>query len=165
MNAFAVISDSGTLPEESCYFTGVGHPFPAVCIRTSTERPEALEKGNFVLAGIDRDSILQAAETAVTLNARQDYGAPVPDYTDENVSMFYFREAVSCREPAEKLWQKINQYPVIFLFNISTDARKKLMEYCTGHGKQVYITPRAEDLIMRRQPEAFSSITAATGLS
>ncbi len=107
MNAFAVISDSGTLPEESCYFTGVGHPFPAVCIRTSTERPEALEKGNFVLAGIDRDSILQAAETAVTLNARQDYGAPVPDYTDENVSMKVVKIIQSCTSVVNRMvWRK-----------------------------------------------------------
>jgi len=102
-----VISDSGTLPEESCYFTGVGHPFPAVCIRTSTERPEALEKGNFVLAGIDRDSILQAAETAVTLNARQDYGAPVPDYTDENVSMKVVKIIQSCTSVVNRIvWRK-----------------------------------------------------------
>ena len=86
INAFAVVSDSGTLPEESSFFTSVGHPFPAVCIRTSTERPEALDKACFVLAGIDDKSLLQAIETAVELHRSGDYGTPVPDYTDENVS-------------------------------------------------------------------------------
>lgn len=87
INAFAVVSDSGTLPEESSFFTSVGHPFPAVCIRTSTERPEALDKGCFVLAGIDEKSLLQSVETAVELVKSGEYGIPVPDYTDENVSM------------------------------------------------------------------------------
>lgn len=86
MNAFAVISDSGTLPEESSFFTSVGHPFPAVCIRTSTERPEALDKACFVLAGIDEKSLLQAVDTAVQMNLDGDYGIPVPDYVEENVS-------------------------------------------------------------------------------
>ncbi len=86
MNAFAVVSDSGTLPEESSFFTSVGHPFPAVCIRTSTERPEALDKACFVLAGIDEHSLLQAVDTAVELNRSGDYGIPVPDYVEENVS-------------------------------------------------------------------------------
>ena len=86
MNAFAVVSDSGTLPEESSFFTSVGHPFPAVCIRTSTERPEALDKGCFILAGIDERSLLQAVDTAVELVKSGDTGLPVPDYTDENVS-------------------------------------------------------------------------------
>jgi len=86
MNAFAVVSDSGTLPEESSFFTSVGKPFPAVCIRTSTERPEALDKGCFVLAGIDEDSLLQAVETAVAMNENGDHGIPVPDYVEENVS-------------------------------------------------------------------------------
>ncbi|MBQ7849056.1 MAG: UDP-N-acetylglucosamine 2-epimerase (non-hydrolyzing) [Clostridia bacterium] len=86
MNAFAVVSDSGTLPEESSFFTSVGHPFPAVCIRTSTERPEALDKGCFVLAGIDEKSLLQAVETAVALNCDAQHGIPVPDYVEENVS-------------------------------------------------------------------------------
>lgn len=86
MNAYAVVSDSGTLPEESSFFTSVGHPFPAVCIRTSTERPEALDKGVFVLAGIDEKSLLQAVETAVDMNNNGDHGLPVPNYTDENVS-------------------------------------------------------------------------------
>ena len=86
MNAFAVVSDSGTLPEESSFFTSVGHPFPAVCIRTSTERPEALDKACFVLAGIDERSLLQAVDTAVELNRSGDYGIPVPDYVEENVS-------------------------------------------------------------------------------
>lgn len=86
MNAFAVVSDSGTLPEESSFFTSVGHPFPAICIRTSTERPEALDKGCFILAGIDEKSLLQAVETAVEMNRNHDDGIPVPNYTEENVS-------------------------------------------------------------------------------
>ena len=86
MNAFAVISDSGTLPEESSFFTSVGHPFPAVCIRTSTERPEALDKACFVLAGIEGNGLIQAVETAVEMNNSGDYGIPVPDYVEENVS-------------------------------------------------------------------------------
>lgn len=85
-NAFAVISDSGTLPEESSFFTSIGCPFPAICIRTSTERPEALDKGCFVLAGIDENSLLQAVETAIEMNKNGDNGIPVPDYTDEIVS-------------------------------------------------------------------------------
>lgn len=86
MNAFAVVSDSGTLPEESSFFTSIGHDFPAVCIRTSTERPEALDKGCFILAGIDDESLLQAVETAVEMVKNGDNGIPVPNYTDENVS-------------------------------------------------------------------------------
>lgn len=86
MNAFAVVSDSGTLPEESSFFTSVGHPFPAICIRTSTERPEALDKACFILAGIDTTSLLQAVDTAITMNQNSDYGIPVPDYVEENVS-------------------------------------------------------------------------------
>ena len=86
MNAFAVVSDSGTLPEESSFFTSVGHPFPAVCIRTSTERPEALDKACFILAGIDERSLLQAVDTAVEMNRRGDYGLPGQNYTDENVA-------------------------------------------------------------------------------
>ncbi len=86
MNAFAVVSDSGTLPEESSFFTSVGHPFPAICIRTSTERPEALDNGCFILAGIDEKSLLQAVETAVEMNRNHDDGIPVPNYTEENVS-------------------------------------------------------------------------------
>ena len=86
MNAFAVVSDSGTLPEESSFFTSVGHSFPAVCIRTSTERPEALDKGCFILAGIDEKSLLQAVDTAVDMVKEGDNGIPVPNYTDENVS-------------------------------------------------------------------------------
>ena len=86
MNAFAVISDSGTLPEESSFFTSIGRPFPAVCIRTSTERPEALDKACFILAGIDEVGLLQAVDTAVTMNQEGDYGIPVPDYVEENVS-------------------------------------------------------------------------------
>ena len=86
MNAFAVVSDSGTLPEESSFFTSVGHPFPAVCIRTSTERPEALDKACFILSGIDEKGLLQAVDTAVEMNRNGHLGTPVPDYTDENVS-------------------------------------------------------------------------------
>ena len=86
MNAFCVVSDSGTLPEESSFFTSVGRPFPAVCIRTSTERPEALDKGCFVLAGIDEKSLLQGVKTAVSMNENGDNGIPVPDYVEENVS-------------------------------------------------------------------------------
>ena len=86
MNAFAVVSDSGTLPEESSFFTSVGCSFPAVCIRTSTERPEALDKGCFILAGIDERSLLQAVDTAVEMVKNGDNGIPVPNYTDENVS-------------------------------------------------------------------------------
>ena len=86
MNAFCVVSDSGTLPEESSFFTSIGKPFPAVCIRTSTERPEALDKACFVLAGIDEKSLLQAVDTAVTMVQNDDNGIPVPDYVEENVS-------------------------------------------------------------------------------
>ena len=86
MNAFAVVSDSGTLPEESSFFTSVGHPFPAICIRTSTERPESLDKAGFILSGIDTKGLLQSVETAVELVKNGDYGTPVPNYTDENVS-------------------------------------------------------------------------------
>ena len=86
MHAFAVVSDSGTLPEESSFFTSVGHPFPAVCIRTSTERPEAMDKGCFVLSGIDEKGLLQAVDIAVRLNQDEEYGLPVPDYLEENVS-------------------------------------------------------------------------------
>lgn len=86
MNAYAVVSDSGTLPEESSFFTSVGHSFPAVCIRTSTERPEALDKGDFILAGIEGNSLLQAVDVAVEMNNNKDLGIPVPDYVDENVS-------------------------------------------------------------------------------
>ena len=86
MNAFCVVSDSGTLPEESSFFTSIGHSFPAVCIRTSTERPEALDKACFILAGIDEKSLLQAVDTAVTMNQNGDHRIPVPDYVEENVS-------------------------------------------------------------------------------
>ena len=86
MNAFAVVSDSGTLPEESSFFLSAGKPFPAICIRTSTERPEAMDKGNFILAGIATDEVLQAVETAIKMNRNGDYGIPVSDYTDLNVS-------------------------------------------------------------------------------
>lgn len=86
MHAFAVVSDSGTLPEESSFFTSVGYPFPAICIRTSTERPEALDKACFILAGIDTTSLLQAVDTAIAMNQNNDYGIPVPDYVEESVA-------------------------------------------------------------------------------
>ncbi len=107
MNAFAVISDSGTLPEESSFFTSVGHPFPAVCIRTSTERPEALDKACFVLAGIDEKSLLQAVDTAVTANKIGDFGIPVPDYIDENVSTKVVKLIQSYTGVVDKMvWRK-----------------------------------------------------------
>ena len=86
MNAFAVVSDSGTLPEESSFFTSIGKSFPAICIRTSTERPEALDKACFILAGIDEKSLLQAVDVAVEMSGNSDIGIPVPDYIEENVS-------------------------------------------------------------------------------
>ena len=107
MNAFAVVSDSGTLPEESSFFTSVGNPFPAVCIRTSTERPEALDKACFVLAGIDEKSLLQAVDTAVTANLEGDYGIPVPDYIDENVSTKVVKLIQSYTGVVDKMvWRK-----------------------------------------------------------
>jgi len=107
MNAYAVVSDSGTLPEESSFFTSVGNPFPAVCIRTSTERPEALDKACFVLAGIDEKSLLQAVVTAVELNDSGDYGIPVPDYTDENVSTKVVKIIQSYTGVVDKMvWRK-----------------------------------------------------------
>ena len=106
-NAFAVISDSGTLPEESSFFTSVGTPFPAVCIRTSTERPEALDKACFVLAGIDEKSLLQAVETAVSMNENGDYGIPVPDYVEENVSTKVVKIIQSYTGVVDKMvWRK-----------------------------------------------------------
>ena len=107
INAFAVVSDSGTLPEESSFFTSVGHSFPAICIRTSTERPEALDKACFVLAGIDEKSLLQAVETAVELHKSGDYGTPVPDYIDENVSTKVVKLIQSYTEVINKMvWRK-----------------------------------------------------------
>lgn len=107
MNAFAVVSDSGTLPEESSFFTSVGHPFPAICIRTSTERPEALDKACFVLAGIDEKSLLQAVDTAVIMNQNGDYGIPVPDYTEENVSSKVVKIIQSYTGVVDKMvWRK-----------------------------------------------------------
>ncbi len=107
MNAFAVVSDSGTLPEESSFFTSIGKPFPAVCIRTSTERPEALDKACFVLAGIDEKSLLQAVDTAVTANQIGDYGIPVPDYIDENVSTKVVKLIQSYTGVVDKMvWRK-----------------------------------------------------------
>ena len=107
MNAFAVISDSGTLPEESSYFTSIGNPFPAVCIRTSTERPEALDKACFVLAGIDEKSLLQAVETAVSLTENGDHGIPVPDYVEELVSTKVVKLIQSYTGVVDKMvWRK-----------------------------------------------------------
>ena len=108
MNAFAVVSDSGTLPEESSFFTSVGKSFPAVCIRTSTERPEALDKGCFVLAGIDEKSLLQAVDTAVELDKNGFCGIPVPDYTDENVSTKVVKIIQSYTGVVDKMvWRKL----------------------------------------------------------
>ena len=107
MNAFAVVSDSGTLPEESSFFLSVGHAFPAVCIRTSTERPEALDKGCFVLAGIDEKSLLQAVDTAVAMNQNGDLGVPVPDYVEENVSSKVVKIIQSYTGVVDKMvWRK-----------------------------------------------------------
>ena len=107
MNAFAVVSDSGTLPEESAFFASVGHPFPAVCIRTSTERPEALDKACFVLAGIDEQSLLQAVEVAVELNRSGNHGTPVPDYAEENVSTKVIKIIQSYTAVVDKMvWRK-----------------------------------------------------------
>lgn len=107
MNAFSVVSDSGTLPEESSFFMSVGHPFPAVSIRTSTERPEALDSGCFILAGIDETSLLQAVDTAVGMHRNGDSGIPVPDYTDENVSSKIVKLIQSYTGVVDKLvWRK-----------------------------------------------------------
>ena len=107
MNAFAVVSDSGTLPEESSFFTSVGHPFPAVCIRTSTERPEALDKGCFVLSGIDTEGLLQSVDLAVSLIRDGHPGIPVPDYLDENVSTKVVRIIQSYTGVVNKMvWRK-----------------------------------------------------------
>lgn len=107
MNAFAVVSDSGTLPEESSFFTSIGHPFPAVCIRTSTERPEALDKACFLIAGIDTIHLLQAVDTAVRMNQKGDYGIPVPDYLDENVSIKVVKIIQSDTEIVDRMvWRK-----------------------------------------------------------
>lgn len=109
MNAFAVVSDSGTLPEESSFFTSVGYPFPAVCIRTSTERPEALDKACFVLAGIDEKSLLQAVDTAVQMNLEGDYGVSVPDYVEENVSTKVVKIIQSYTGVVDRMvWRKTN---------------------------------------------------------
>ena len=107
MNAFAVVSDSGTLPEESSFFTSIGKPFPAVCIRTSTERPEALDKACFILSGIDEKGLLQAVDTAVTMNELGDYGIPVPDYVEENVSTKVVKIIQSYTGVVDKMvWRK-----------------------------------------------------------
>ena len=107
MNAFCVVSDSGTLPEESSFFTSIGHPVPAVCIRTSTERPEALDKACFILAGIDEKSLLQAVDTAVTMNQNGDHGIPVPDYVEENVSAKVVKIIQSYTGVVDKMvWRK-----------------------------------------------------------
>lgn len=107
MNAFAVVSDSGTLPEESSYFTSIGNPIPAVCIRTSTERPEALDKACFILAGIDEKSLLQAVETAVNMTENGDHGIPVPTYVEENVSTKVVKIIQSYTGVVDKMvWRK-----------------------------------------------------------
>jgi len=107
MNAFAVVSDSGTLPEESSFFTSIGRPFPAICIRTSTERPEALDKACFVLAGIDEDNLLNAVTLAVSMNENGDYGIPVPDYIEENVSTKVVKIIQSYTGVVDKMvWRK-----------------------------------------------------------
>ena len=107
MNAFAVVSDSGTLPEESSFFTSIGKPFPAICIRTSTERPEALEKACFILSGIDEKGLLQSVETAVEMNRNGDYGIPVPDYIEENVSTKVVKIIQSYTGVVDKMvWRK-----------------------------------------------------------
>ena len=107
MNAFCVVSDSGTLPEESSFFGSVGHPFPAVCIRTSTERPEALDKACFILAGIDKGHLLQAVDTAVQMNLDGDFGIPVPDYVEENVSTKVVKIIQSYAGVVDKMvWRK-----------------------------------------------------------
>ncbi len=107
MNAFAVVSDSGTLPEESSFFTSIGKPFPAVCIRTSTERPEALDKACFILSGIDEKGLLQAVDTAVTMNETGDHGIPVPDYIEENVSTKVVKIIQSYTGVVDKMvWRK-----------------------------------------------------------
>lgn len=107
MNAFAVVSGSGTLPEESSYFLSIGHPFPAVCIRTSTERPEALDKGNFILAGITTEQVLQAVDVAVEMNRNGALGIPVLDYTDEIVSVKVVKLIQSYTGVVDKMvWRK-----------------------------------------------------------
>lgn len=107
MNAYFIVSDSGTLPEESSYFTSIGNPFPAVCIRTSTERPEALDKACFVLSGISTEGLLQSIDLAVTMNENEDYGIPVPDYTDTNVSTKVVKIIQSYKDTVNKfVWRK-----------------------------------------------------------
>ncbi len=108
MNAYCVVSDSGTLPEESSYFTSIGNPFPAVCIRTSTERPEALDKACFVLSGISTEGLLQSVDLAVTMNENEDYGIPVPDYVDTNVSTKVVKIIQSYKDTVNKfVWRKV----------------------------------------------------------
>ena len=108
MNAFAVVSDSGTLPEESSFFTSIGHPFPAICIRTSTERPEAIDKACFILSGIDEKGLLQSVDTAVEMNKNGDYGIPVPDYIEENVSTKVVKIIQSYTGVVDKMvWRKL----------------------------------------------------------
>lgn len=107
MNAFAVVSDSGTLPEESSFFTSIGHPFPAICIRTSTERPEALDKACFILSGIDEKGLLQAVDLGVQMNKAGDYGTPVPQYSEENVSIKVVKIIQSYTGVVDKMvWRK-----------------------------------------------------------
>ena len=107
MNAAVVISDSGTLPEESSFFTSIGHPFPAVCIRTSTERPESLDNAGFILAGIDEKSLLQAVDIALSMDTNGDYGTPVDVYVGENVSNIIVKLIQSYTGVIDKMvWRK-----------------------------------------------------------
>ena len=110
MNAFCVVSDSGTLPEESSYFTSINKPFPAVCIRTSTERPEAIDKACFILSGISTQGLLQSVDLAVSMNKNGDYGIPVPDYIDQNVSTKVVKIIQSYTDTVNKfVWRKIDK--------------------------------------------------------
>lgn len=127
MSAFAVVSDSGTLPEESSFFTSVGHPFPAICIRTSTERPEAIDKGDFIIAGIDEKSLLQAVDTAVELCREGQHGIPVPDYVDENVSTKVVKIVQSYVGIVDKMvWRKFWKISIIWTEIGWTDVPNRL---------------------------------------
>lgn len=127
MNAYAVVSDSGTLPEESSFFTSVGHPFPAICIRTSTERPEAIDKGDFIIAGIDEKSLLQAVDTAVELCRDGQHGIPVPDYVDENVSTKVVKIVQSYVGIVDKMvWRKFWKISIIWTEIGWTDVPNRL---------------------------------------
>ena len=127
MNAYAVVSDSGTLPEESSFFISVEHPFPAICIRTSTERPEAIDKGDFIIAGIDEKSLLQAVDTAVELCRDGQHGIPVPDYVDENVSTKVVKIVQSYVGIVDKMvWRKFWKISIIWTEIGWTDVPNRL---------------------------------------